>query len=175
MQWTARVGGVCNARWYQRFWRGGTPAWNPFERPWSGRILFAGFPFAMVSYAFMLCLKFSLSNYEVFLRLCGFSFNFIFLGLCPNYSIHISLRWELIHLQTINLIPYNPATSSSFKPSSHEDLTSFQKILRGLYGIRTTIRQEMGQDIAGACGQLVISQSVKQIPKVTDIEELGAA
>jgi adenine C2-methylase RlmN of 23S rRNA A2503 and tRNA A37 len=78
-------------------------------------------------------------------------------------------------LQTINLIPYNPATSSSFKPTSQEDLKSFQKILRGLYGIRTTIRQEMGQDIAGACGQLVIAQSVKQTPKVTDIEELCAA
>lgn len=79
------------------------------------------------------------------------------------------------HEVTINLIPYNPATSSSFKPTSQEDLKSFQKILRGLYGIRTTIRQEMGQDIAGACGQLVIAQSVKQTPKVTDIEELCAA
>lgn len=85
-----------------------------------------------------------------------------------------SLRHWLIHLQTINLIPYNPATPSSFKPTSQEGITSFQKVLRGLYGIRTTIRQEMGQDIAGACGQLVISQSVKQIPKVTDIEELCA-
>lgn len=80
------------------------------------------------------------------------------------------------HEVTINLIPYNPATSSNFKPSSQEDLTSFQKILRGLYGMRTTIRQEMGQDIAGACGQLVISsQSINQVPTVTDIEELCAA
>jgi len=75
----------------------------------------------------------------------------------------------------VNLIPYNPATTSDFKATSQEDLTTFQKILRGQYGIRTTIRQEMGQDIAGACGQLVVSQSVKQTPKVTDIEELCRA
>lgn len=75
----------------------------------------------------------------------------------------------------VNLIPYNPATTSDFKATSQEDLTTFQKILRGQYGIRTTIRQEMGQDIAGACGQLVVSQSVKQTPKVTDIEELCKA
>lgn len=78
-------------------------------------------------------------------------------------------------LQVVNLIPYNPATTSDFKATSQEDLTTFQKILRGQYGIRTTIRQEMGQDIAGACGQLVVSQSVKQTPKVTDIEELCKA
>nr|XP_024393400.1 uncharacterized protein LOC112290851 isoform X2 [Physcomitrium patens]XP_024393401.1 uncharacterized protein LOC112290851 isoform X2 [Physcomitrium patens] len=76
------------------------------------------------------------------------------------------------HNVTLNLIPYNPATSSDYKPTSQEDLTRFQKILRGVHGVRTTIRQEMGQDIAGACGQLVISQSVKQSPKLTDIEDM---
>lgn len=81
----------------------------------------------------------------------------------------------LSSLQVVNLIPYNPATTSDFKATSQEDLTTFQKILRGQYGIRTTIRQEMGQDIAGACGQLVASQSIKQTPTVTDIEEVCKA
>jgi adenine C2-methylase RlmN of 23S rRNA A2503 and tRNA A37 len=94
-------------------------------------------------------------------------------SICWQYGV---LNFQLVSFfQVVNLIPYNPATTSDFKATSQEDLTTFQKILRGQYGIRTTIRQEMGQDIAGACGQLVVSQSVKQTPKVTDIEELCKA
>ncbi|KAF0914217.1 hypothetical protein E2562_027794 [Oryza meyeriana var. granulata] len=58
----------------------------------------------------------------------------------------------------VNLIPFNPISSSSnFKTSSDHNVKKFQKVLRGIYSIRTTIRQQMGQDIAGACGQLVVS------------------
>eukprot|EP01052_Picozoa_sp_SAG31_P002153 SAG31_NODE_73_length_27793_cov_26.900520_10_plen_76_part_00 len=35
-------------------------------------------------------------------------------------------------------------------------MTAFQEVVRLEYGINTTVRQEMGQDISGACGQLVI-------------------
>ncbi|KAG8073905.1 hypothetical protein GUJ93_ZPchr0006g41367 [Zizania palustris] len=58
----------------------------------------------------------------------------------------------------VNLIPFNPiGSSSNFKTSSDQNVKKFQKVLRGIYSIRTTIRQQMGQDIAGACGQLVVS------------------
>ncbi|CAM6052135.1 unnamed protein product [Sphagnum compactum] len=79
----------------------------------------------------------------------------------------------------VNLIPYNPITTSTFKPTSQEDCTYFQRILRENYGLRTTIRQEMGQDINSACGQLVVAQTPKppasSLLHVVDIEELCKA
>lgn len=77
----------------------------------------------------------------------------------------------------MNLIPFNPiGTLSQFRTSSHENVSRFQKILRGTYNIRTTVRKEMGQDISGACGQLVVNQSGKRVtenpPHLPDIEDL---
>lgn len=77
----------------------------------------------------------------------------------------------------VNLIPFNPIGSSSqFKTSSDEKVSVFQQVLRGTYNIRTTIRKQMGQDISGACGQLVVSlpnrSSSKQSSVVPDIEDL---
>ncbi|CAL1399007.1 unnamed protein product [Linum trigynum] len=75
----------------------------------------------------------------------------------------------------INLIPFNPIGSSSqFRTSSEEKVSKFQKILRGVHGIRTTVRKEMGQDISGACGQLVVNlpDKSKGAAKLTDIEDL---
>lgn len=82
----------------------------------------------------------------------------------------------LIVEQVVNLIPFNPIGSlSQFQTSSEQSVSSFQKILRGTYNIRTTIRKQMGQDISGACGQLVVAQSDKRSvenPLLVDIEDL---
>lgn len=77
----------------------------------------------------------------------------------------------------MNLIPFNPIGSSScFRTSSEHNTIKFQKIVRGVYNIRTTIRQEMGQDISGACGQLVVNLSEQRsaggASLLTDIEDL---
>ncbi|CAL4938129.1 unnamed protein product [Urochloa decumbens] len=77
----------------------------------------------------------------------------------------------------VNLIPFNPiGSSSNFKTSSDQNVKKFQKVLRGIYNIRTTVRQEMGQDIAGACGQLVVSlpdeRSSGDATLLSDIEDL---
>lgn len=77
----------------------------------------------------------------------------------------------------VNLIPFNPIGSASqFRTSGDNKVSSFQKILRGSYNIRTTVRKQMGQDISGACGQLVVNLpdkiSAKSTPPVTDIEDL---
>ncbi|XP_065872900.1 uncharacterized protein [Euphorbia lathyris] len=77
----------------------------------------------------------------------------------------------------VNLIPFNPIGSSSpFKTSSEEKVSRFQNILRGVYGIRTTVRKQMGQDISGACGQLVVNlpekRSTEATSVLTDIEDL---
>lgn len=71
--------------------------------------------------------------------------------------------------QVVNLIPFNPIGSlSCYSTSDDQKVIKFQKILRGTYNIRTTIRKQMGQDISGACGQLVI----KKPDILTDIEDL---
>ncbi|KAL8541587.1 hypothetical protein ACS0TY_002741 [Phlomoides rotata] len=71
----------------------------------------------------------------------------------------------------INLIPFNPIGSlSSYNTSNDQKVIKFQRILRGIYNIRTTIRKQMGQDISGACGQLVINN--KKSDPLIDIEDL---
>lgn len=77
----------------------------------------------------------------------------------------------------VNLIPFNPiGTLSQFRTSCEQKVSRFQKILRGNYGIRTTVRKQMGQDISGACGQLVVNQPDKKSlgnpGLLTDIEDL---
>lgn len=76
----------------------------------------------------------------------------------------------------MNLIPFNPIGSlSHFRTSSEEKVLRFQKILRGVSNIRTTVRKQMGQDISGACGQLVVNLPDEKKPTnlgVTDIEDL---
>ncbi|KAJ7946163.1 Ribosomal RNA large subunit methyltransferase [Quillaja saponaria] len=74
----------------------------------------------------------------------------------------------------VNLIPFNPiGTLSQFLTSNEEKVSRFQKILRGTYGIRTTVRKEMGQDISGACGQLVVDKkAIENSGLLTDIEDL---
>ncbi|KAG0485461.1 hypothetical protein HPP92_009540 [Vanilla planifolia] len=77
----------------------------------------------------------------------------------------------------VNLIPFNPiGSSSSFKTSTKDDVKRFQQVLRGTYSIRTTVRQQMGEDIAGACGQLVVDvsrpMSAGSVGLLSDIEDL---
>ncbi|XP_008787188.2 LOW QUALITY PROTEIN: dual-specificity RNA methyltransferase RlmN [Phoenix dactylifera] len=76
----------------------------------------------------------------------------------------------------VNLIPFNPiGTKSCFRTSTEQNVRKFQKVLRDIYNIRTTVRQEMGQDISGACGQLVVNlseqRSVGSASLLTDIED----
>ncbi|XP_071935622.1 uncharacterized protein [Coffea arabica] len=76
----------------------------------------------------------------------------------------------------VNLIPFNPIGDlSHFRTSQEDKVTRFQKILREVYNIRTTVRKQMGQDISGACGQLVVDLPNKRFNSgdlVTDIEDL---
>ncbi|KAH1267853.1 Dual-specificity RNA methyltransferase RlmN [Glycine max] len=62
-----------------------------------------------------------------------------------------------------------------FKPTSEQNVSNFHKILWGTYHIRTTVRKQMGQDISGACGQLVVNipdKSLGNAVPLTDIEDL---
>jgi 23S rRNA (adenine(2503)-C(2))-methyltransferase len=58
---------------------------------------------------------------------------------------------------TINLIPYNNTdVNAPYVPTKMEDVLKFQAILFKKYKVATTVRKEMGADIASACGQLVV-------------------
>lgn len=98
-----------------------------------------------------------------------------------SQTLHISILVPLCNImllwQVINLIPFNPIGSSSdFGTSSEQKVAIFQKILRGTYEIRTTVRKQMGQDISGACGQLVVNMPNKRsgmnAAPLADIEDL---
>ena len=92
----------------------------------------------------------------------------------------------------LNLIPWNPVYSkreddggTRFAAPSPDAVSEFQQIVRGTYGISCTVRQEKGQDISGACGQLVLEVSslkvggdgpakdLKPRGALKDIEDLG--
>ena len=64
------------------------------------------------------------------------------------------LQGKLAH---INLIPFNPGAGESLEGSLEKRIKIFQKILH-LYGVPSTIRITLGQDIQGACGQLAINE-----------------
>ncbi|GAQ91144.1 radical SAM superfamily protein [Klebsormidium nitens] len=73
----------------------------------------------------------------------------------------------------VNLIPYNPAAAAdTYRPSSALSLGYFQHVLRDGHGLHATVRQEMGQDIAGACGQLAAQAAGPQ--RTPDIEDIAS-
>lgn len=90
----------------------------------------------------------------------------------------LHLHQNIVFLsQVVNLIPFNPIGSlSQFITSTNQKVARFQKILRDIYDIRTTVRKEMGQDISGACGQLVVNlpdkRSISNAAPLTDIEDI---
>ncbi|NDD26698.1 MAG: 23S rRNA (adenine(2503)-C(2))-methyltransferase RlmN [Proteobacteria bacterium] len=53
----------------------------------------------------------------------------------------------------VNIIPLNPVDGYEGKRPGAMRVASFQRIVEG-YGIKTTVRQTMGDDIDAACGQL---------------------
>jgi 23S rRNA (adenine2503-C2)-methyltransferase len=57
----------------------------------------------------------------------------------------------------VNLIPLNPVFETKLAASSPESVQAFRKALEDA-NIQVTLRRAMGQDIAGACGQLRLKQ-----------------
>ena len=56
-------------------------------------------------------------------------------------------------LYHVNLIPYNATPDGPFRATANERIWQFAGILDAA-GVPTTVRQNMGRDIAAACGQL---------------------
>ena len=57
------------------------------------------------------------------------------------------------HLYHVNLIPYNATPDGEFAATAESRIWQFAKILDDA-GVPVTVRQNMGRDIAAACGQL---------------------
>lgn len=60
------------------------------------------------------------------------------------------LQGKLAH---VNLIPFNPIGIKGMQATTEPEMRKFQKVLMD-YGVPSTIRVTLGQDIDGACGQL---------------------
>lgn len=77
----------------------------------------------------------------------------------------------------LNLIPYNPTdVAEDYAPPLKEQVDSFFAICSGApYFIYTRRRQEMGQDIAGACGQLALVRGNNTSSEpAADLEDIGS-
>ncbi|KAJ3344520.1 sorting nexin [Kappamyces sp. JEL0680] len=77
----------------------------------------------------------------------------------------------------LNVIPYNPTSVPfDYKPPLQEVCETFVGITRS-YDVFTLFRQELGQDVSAACGQLVIDnqKSMKEPAgcDIGDMEDLG--
>ncbi|KAJ3270512.1 sorting nexin [Terramyces sp. JEL0728] len=71
----------------------------------------------------------------------------------------------------LNIIPYNPTdVPYDYKTPLSDTVREFVEITRNEYGVRTLWRQKLGNDIASACGQLVIESKKCDIG---DLEDLG--
>ncbi len=75
----------------------------------------------------------------------------------------------------LNLIPYNPTDiAEDFEPPTMSEIDEFVSILTSeKYRIHTRVRHEKGQDIDGACGQLVVQTINKKKTKNVDIEDMA--
>ncbi|KAI9221622.1 hypothetical protein BC828DRAFT_380511 [Blastocladiella britannica] len=97
--------------------------------------------------------------------------------LIRNINISPALAHELGELLKdrsviLNLIPYNPTdTGETFEAPLPEEVEEFNRILVTDYSVRTTVRRTMGQDIDGACGQLVVKAT--RANKSGDLEDLA--
>ncbi len=81
-------------------------------------------------------------------------------------ELALLLRGKLAH---VNFIPYNPGEgtdSNGFLPTSKMIIKKFQYTLDS-YGIPSTIRHTMWDDIDAACGQLALKEEWKSLATET--------
>ncbi|KAJ0405573.1 hypothetical protein P43SY_009622 [Pythium insidiosum] len=73
----------------------------------------------------------------------------------------------------VNLIPYNTTeVGAQFRSPSKEQIRAFHAVLRDPYNLKVTVRENHGNDIDGACGQLALKNKQNDTPK--DIEDIGS-
>ena len=82
-------------------------------------------------------------------------FEYVMLAGVNDSEVHAQQLARLLsgHLYHVNLIPYNATPDGAFSGSEAAQIWRFAAVLDAA-GIPTTVRQNMGRDIAAACGQL---------------------
>lgn len=91
------------------------------------------------------------------------TFEYVMLSKINDTEMHAEALIRFAHRVgkvRINLIPYN-FTGSVYKDSLPGDFVRFQKQLEDA-GVVVTRRRTMGDDIAAACGQLIVEKNVEQ-------------
>jgi len=73
----------------------------------------------------------------------------------------------------INIIPYNQTdVKDKYRSPTTEEAKTFLEIVQKTSGRIAVIRKTHGDDVAGACGQLVVQKEKKSTCKGSDIEDL---
>ncbi len=67
-------------------------------------------------------------------------------------------RFAKVFPSKINLIPFNPHEGSGYEPPSEDRISQLCQILSKA-GLTVSVRRSRGQDVAGACGQLIRKRS----------------
>jgi hypothetical protein len=73
----------------------------------------------------------------------------------------------------LNISPYNPTSagdSQNYNPPPQNVINEFSSIVKS-YDVKVTVRQELGQDVNAACGQLVLDNEKTSCNQ--DIEDFG--
>lgn len=81
---------------------------------------------------------------------------------------HAHRLGRLLHgmAATVNVIPLNPTAGYAGQPSDAAAVRQFTHILRAEYGLRATVRQRRGIEIAAGCGQLRTADRPRRAPAV---------
>ena len=81
------------------------------------------------------------------------TYEYLLLGGVNDQESHAAELVRLLRGENclVNLLPYNQVAGASFRPSSRAP-AFLRQLEQG--GLQVTIRRSLGQDIAGACGQL---------------------
>ena len=99
---------------------------------------------------------------------------------CHARELGALLKEHGLHDCMVNLIPWNPILSPTipFEGPTPRMIDAFQNVLKTEFFLGTTVRQEKGQDVAAACGQLALV-AVEEAKagagaggQVTDVEDL---
>lgn len=69
-----------------------------------------------------------------------------------EFAVELAGRLKRL-LCHVNLIPVNSIKSADYKRSDRKHIDKFKDVLER-FGIETTVRRELGEDISAACGQL---------------------
>lgn len=89
------------------------------------------------------------------------TFEYIMLGGVNDTPAHAKVLGEFtaaLGRVKVNVIPYNRVPGKFFSPSEHDGLEQFKSLVRRS-GVDITQRRTMGDDIAAACGQLVVDDA----------------